>query len=104
MSAPDFPSLKERQFAAQGGRCQWCQHLIPFDLMTFDHITPRRGLIDRRRGRADCVLACEPCNKARRNKTIGSVKFTRWLRHVMAGNRNWQRSNQRQQFAGVGCA
>ena len=76
---------KENQYRRQGGRCQWCQHLVPYDLMTRDHLYPRKAGSRTRNG-GDWVLACEACNRARSALTIGSDRFNRWLRRVMRGD------------------
>ena len=73
------------QYKLQGGRCQWCQHLIPFALMTKEHLYVRRAGQRQAKGGA-WVLACERCNRARAGLTIGSLRFTRWLRRVMNGD------------------
>lgn len=72
----------DRQYKLQGGRCFWCQYLTPPDFMTRDHLHPRkRG--QRARLGSDWILACEICNQARGALTIGSLRFTKWLRRVI---------------------
>lgn len=78
-------SIFDTQFQRQVGRCFWCQHLVPIQKMTRDHIHPKKGG-QRTRGGADYVLACEPCNRARSALTIGSIRFEKWLRRVMRGD------------------
>jgi 5-methylcytosine-specific restriction endonuclease McrA len=72
-------------YARQGGRCFWCQSLVPVAAMTRDHIHPRKGG-QRTRNGGDWILACEKCNTARSALTIGSLRFTKWLRRVMRGD------------------
>ena len=78
-------SLFDRQYALQGGRCQWCQHLVPVAAMTRDHIHPCKAGQRAANGPA-YVLACEKCNHSRSALTIGSTRFARWLRRVMRGD------------------
>lgn len=76
---------KDSQYRLQGGRCFWHGGLVPFDLMTRDHLHPKKGG-QRRRNGGEWVLACEQCNHARSALTIGSQRFTRWLRRVLRGD------------------
>jgi hypothetical protein len=78
-------SLFDTQYQRQGGRCHWCQHLIPVALITRDHIHPKRNG-QRQRGGHAYVLACANCNTARDCLTIGSIRFAKWLRRVMRGD------------------
>jgi 5-methylcytosine-specific restriction endonuclease McrA len=75
----------DQQYQIQGGRCFWHGALVPVELMTRDHIHPRRGG-RRERGGGDYVLACERCNRARSALTIGSLRFSKWLRRVLRGD------------------
>ena len=77
----DFDS----QYRLQGGRCFWCQRLIPFVLMTKEHCYVRKNQQRRTHG-GSWVLACERCNRARHGLTIGSLRFEKWLRRVMRGD------------------
>jgi 5-methylcytosine-specific restriction endonuclease McrA len=71
-------------YARQGGRCFWCQSLVPVAAMTRDHIHPRKGG-QRTRNGGDYILACAKCNKARSALTIGSIRFEKWIRAVING-------------------
>ena len=75
----------DEQYNLQGGRCFWCQRLIPFVLMTKEHCYVRRNQQRATKGGA-WVLACEKCNRARHGLTIGSLRFEKWLRRVMRGD------------------
>jgi 5-methylcytosine-specific restriction endonuclease McrA len=75
-------STFDQQAIRQGGRCQWCQRLIPAALWTKDHLHPRKHG-QRAANGGDYVMACERCNRARSALTIGSYRFGRWLRRVM---------------------
>ncbi|HEV2769963.1 MAG TPA: HNH endonuclease signature motif containing protein [Solirubrobacteraceae bacterium] len=59
-------SLRERIEERDGPRCVWCDREVwPRD-RTLDHLVPSS-----RRGRAhesNLVLACRPCNRARRSR------------------------------------
>ena len=95
----------ESQYALQGGRCWICGIFTLPCRLTFDHIVPRNGRTSRKRGRDGCMLAHKACNEARRNKAVGSNKFNRWIWHVLnEGRLDWQRSNQRPRFNGLGLA
>ena len=74
----------DAQARRQNQRCAWCQRIIPMELMTRDHIWTRHNGQRERNGSA-YLLACEPCNAARCGLTIGSLRFEKWLRRVMAG-------------------
>ena len=73
----------DKQFLLQGGRCFWCQRLIPVALMTRDHIQPRAH------GGGDdwgnIVLACARCNESKSALHVGSIRFEKWIRKVMRG-------------------
>ena len=73
----------DKQYAAQGGRCFWCQHLVPVAAMTRDHIEPKihGGANDW----SNIVLACAKCNEAKSALHVGSIRFAKWLRKVMRG-------------------
>jgi len=75
----------DQEYQLRGGRCFWCQRLIPPDLMTREHVYCRRNQQRRIHGAA-WVLACERCNQARNGLTIGSTRFNKWLRRVMRGD------------------
>lgn len=75
----------DEQYLRQGGRCFWHGAIVPVSLMTRDHIHPRKGG-SRERGGGDYILACENCNRARSALTIGSLRFTKWLRRVLRGD------------------
>lgn len=79
----------DKQYQRQGGRCQWCQHLVPIAAMTREHIHPK---IDgqRERNGSDYVLACFGCNQGRAGLTIGSLRFERWLRRVINYGKNYR--------------
>ena len=70
----------DKQYASQGGRCFWCQHLVPVAAMTRDHIEPKihGGANDW----SNIVLACARCNEAKSALHVGSIRFAKWLRKV----------------------
>jgi|GEM_PF-5359522 len=72
----------EAQYLAQGGRCHWCQAFTLPSNLTRDHLWPRRRMARQLYGGA-WVLAHERCNRARGALSIGSIRFTKWLRRVM---------------------
>ena len=78
-------SYFDTQYQRQGGRCQWCQRLVPVSAMTREHLYPRKPG-QRERGGGDYVLACQRCNAARGALSIGSLRFTIWLRRVLRGD------------------
>lgn len=81
----------DSQYLRQGGRCFWHGALVPIELMTRDHIHPKKGG-QRTRGGNEYILACEKCNQARSALTIGSIRFEKWLRRVLRGDiRNYKR-------------
>jgi hypothetical protein len=49
-----------------GPTCAYCGNKFPERVITLDHVTPRRGLTAYDR-RDNLVLACEPCNSAKRD-------------------------------------
>ena len=75
----------DAQYKQQGGRCFWCQQLTPVSKMTRDHLHPKKHGQRAKHG-GDWILACEICNTARGALTIGSLRFTKWLRRVMRGD------------------
>lgn len=76
-------SYFDQEYKLRGGRCFYCQRLVPVSLMTRDHILPKiHG------GHGDwsnLVLACAPCNEAKSGLHVGSIRFGKWLRRVMRG-------------------
>ena len=59
-------SLRQRIEERDGPRCVWCDREVWPQDRTLDHVVPRS-----RRGRtheANLVLACRPCNRARRSR------------------------------------
>jgi len=75
----------DQQYQRQGGRCFWHGALVPMELMTRDHLHPRKNGQRRLFGN-DYVLSCRECNAARSALTIGSLRFTKWLRRVLRGD------------------
>jgi 5-methylcytosine-specific restriction endonuclease McrA len=75
----------DRQYQLQGGRCFWHGAIVPIELMTRDHIYPRKNGQRWTHGNG-YVLACEPCNRARGALTIGSWRFLKWLKRVQRGD------------------
>ena len=49
-----------------GPVCAYCGNKVPERVITLDHVTPRRGLTAYDR-RDNLVLACQPCNSAKRD-------------------------------------
>ena len=74
-----------REYQLRGGRCVFCQRLIPFACMTKEHLYTRHNGDRDKRGSA-WTLSCERCNKARGGLRIGSPRFEKWLRRVMRGD------------------
>ena len=75
----------DQLYTAQGQRCWLCGYLMDWRNATFDHLTPRLGKVHRRRRRNDCLLSHKSCNQSRGGTTIGSVRFNKFLRYIMAG-------------------
>ena len=82
-----------QQYKLQCQRCFWHGGIVPFELMTKDHVYVRRNGMRARFGGA-WVLACEKCNRSRSGLTIGSLRFNRWLKRVLRGDvRRWERKD-----------
>lgn len=73
-----YVGTREWLLAQHGPVCAYCGTRWPADKMTLDHVAPRRGqtAYDRR---DNLVLACQPCNGAKRD--LAPLAF-------LLGNRN----------------
>lgn len=73
-----YVGTREWLLAQHGPVCAYCGTRYAADLMTLDHVAPRRGqtAYDRR---DNLVLACQPCNMAKRD--LAPLAF-------LLGNRN----------------
>lgn len=68
-----YAATRQWLISQHGLTCAYCAKRFPADLVTLDHVTPRKGqsAFDRR---DNLVLCCASCNGAKSAKTI-----MRWL-------------------------
>lgn len=58
---------RQNVYLRDGGRCQYCQRVVPRHATTYDHVIPRsRG---GRTGWDNIVIACLACNQRKGNRT-----------------------------------
>lgn len=64
MSTPGAKAQRRRRiFARDGYRCVYCGKVLPDELLSLDHVEPRRKGGDHSDG--NLVTACRPCNLAK---------------------------------------
>jgi hypothetical protein len=65
------------------GRCRYCLGLVPFEVQTLDHVTPRSQGIGMNR---NLVMACRPCNEAKADRCVGDWLRATHLAEVLSGS------------------
>ncbi len=64
MTTPGAKAQRRRRiFARDGHRCVYCGKVLPEELLSLDHVEPRRKGGDHSDG--NLVTACRPCNRAK---------------------------------------
>ena len=85
--------------------CQYCGKPLNKEKATIDHVVPRRGGYKGRTVWSNCVIACQPCNTTKGNRTpqqasmalLREPKYPHYLNHLSrvlkrhsAANKGWE--------------
>lgn len=89
------PTL-EKHYALQGSCCYYCKTKFPWELITRDHIIPKR---DGGKLKNNSVFACKSCNATKGSKTLEGfkgevlIRIMKILREIVDNNFTATQSN-----------